>query len=301
MSIPIAWSPIYALDLPEGHRFPMAKYNLLPEQLIYEGTLLPSQLFSPRDYPEAVITRVHCENYWTRLKTLSLTKQEIRKTGFPLTHELVERERQIMFGTIDCALCAIESGISLNIAGGTHHAFYDRGEGFCLLNDQCIAAQYLLDKGLARQILVIDLDVHQGNGTASLMGSHKQVYTFSMHGASNYPLQKERSHWDIGLKDGAGDVAYLQQLKTALAWFADNLKPDHIFYQCGVDVLATDKLGRLALTIQGCKERDRMVLEWANERDIPITCSMGGGYSERIADIIEAHANTFRLAQMIFG
>jgi acetoin utilization deacetylase AcuC-like enzyme len=188
----------------------------------------------------------------------------------------------------------------MNIAGGTHHAFSDKGEGFCLMNDQAIAAQWLLDQTDVNKVLIIDLDVHQGNGTAEIFKTSKEVFTFSMHGEGNYPLKKEISNLDIGLPDNTEDVAYLAQLKQALGSIIEDFVPDFIFYQCGVDVVASDKLGRLALTRQGCKERDRIVLNIVKELGVPLVCTMGGGYSVQIKDIVEAHANTYRLVQAIF-
>jgi acetoin utilization deacetylase AcuC-like enzyme len=278
----------------------MEKYTLLPEQLIYEGTVTEANFFIPPSFPESVITAVHTHAYWEKLQTLNLNKQEIRKTGFPLSQQLIEREVIIMNGSIQGALYAIEYGVSMNIAGGTHHAFTDRGEGFCLLNDIAVASVYLLDNQLAKQILVVDLDVHQGNGTAQIFQHDPRVFTFSMHGESNYPMQKERSDLDIGLPDRITDKPYLEILYNTLPELIDRVKPDHIFYQCGVDILETDKLGRLGVTKEGCKERDRFVLQTAKDNKIPITCSMGGGYSPDIKVIIEAHANTYRLAQSIY-
>jgi acetoin utilization deacetylase AcuC-like enzyme len=188
----------------------------------------------------------------------------------------------------------------MNIAGGTHHAFTDRGEGFCLLNDIAIAANYLLYHKLAKKILVVDLDVHQGNGTAQIFSNKPEVFTFSMHGAGNYPLHKEKSDLDIALPDHTDDATYLQLLSKQLPRLIDEVQPEFIFFLSGVDVLATDKLGRLSMSIAGCKERDRLVLSLCKDNNIPVAVSMGGGYSQRIADIVEAHANTYRVAQEIF-
>tara|TARA_A100000171_G_scaffold52754_1_gene72811 strand:- start:114 stop:1016 length:903 start_codon:yes stop_codon:yes gene_type:complete len=296
----IAWKDIYAHVLPANHRFPMEKYTLLPEQLLYEGTISESNLFAPELLSETSIIRTHNTDYWNKLKTLSLSRKEERKTGFPLSAALVERERVIMHGSVMAARYAIENGVAMNLAGGTHHSFTDRGEGFCLLNDIAIAAHDLLDNGLAKQILVVDLDVHQGNGTAQIFENEPRVFTFSMHGAANYPLHKEKSDLDVGLKDGTDDNTYLSLLDTNLKALMDTVQPDFVFFQSGVDVLATDKLGRLGMTLQGCKQRDRIVLETCKQNDIPIMACMGGGYSEKVAHIVEAHANTFRLAQEIF-
>lgn len=296
----IAWTEIYAHPLPKNHRFPMEKYNLLPQQLLYEGTVKEENFFVPEPLTEQEVVRTHDSAYWHKLKDQLLTRQEERRTGFPLSPELVQREITIMNGTVQAALFALQHGIAMNIAGGTHHAFTDRGEGFCLLNDIAIAANHLLDKDLAKHVLVVDLDVHQGNGTAQIFQNEPRVFTFSMHGASNYPMHKEQSDLDIGLADGTDDVTYLKLLDQHLNRLLDTVQPDFVFFQSGVDILATDKLGRLGMSIEGCKERDRMVLQSCKNNRIPMVASMGGGYSERIAHIVEAHANTYRLAQEIY-
>lgn len=296
----IAWSPIYHHSLPAGHRFPMEKYTLIPEQLLYEGTISEANLFAPTPADEADILSTHDAAYWHRLKSLTLSPAEIRKTGFPLSAELIYREICIAQGSIQASLFALEYGVAMNIAGGTHHAFTNRGEGFCLLNDIAISANYLLNHNLAHKILVVDLDVHQGNGTAQIFRNTTQVFTCSMHGAANYPLHKEQSDLDIPLPDRMEDKAYLSLLDTMLKKLLQEVEPDFIFYQAGVDVLSTDKLGRLALSRQGCKERDRIVLEACQVNQIPVAISMGGGYSARLSDIVEAHANTYRLAQHLF-
>jgi acetoin utilization deacetylase AcuC-like enzyme len=296
----IAWRKEYAHPLPENHRFPMEKYELLPEQLIYEGTLTESNFFAPDLLSENDILAIHKDEYWQKLKNLTLSRKEERRTGFPLSAALVERERIINQGTIDAANFALEYGVAMNIAGGTHHAFTDRGEGFCLLNDIAIAANYLLKNNKARKVLVVDLDVHQGNGTAEIFQNNPDVFTFSMHGKGNYPMHKEISDLDIELEDKTDDKTYLKILKETLPKLIDEQEPDFIFFQSGVDVLATDKLGRLGMTIAGCKERDKIVFEQCFKNEIPVVASMGGGYSEKIAHIIEAHANTYRLAQDIY-
>jgi acetoin utilization deacetylase AcuC-like enzyme len=296
----IAFAPIYRYELPNGHRFPMEKYALLPEQLLYEGTVRQENFFEPTPAEESVILLTHEAGYWEKLKNQTLSVKEIRAIGFPMTPRLVERGRYIAAGTIECALYAQQYGVALNIAGGTHHSFSYKGEGFCVFNDIAIAANYLLNKGLARKILVVDLDVHQGNGTAQIFSQEPRVFTFSMHGEKNYPVRKERSDLDIGLPDGTEDAPYLRILRNTLPQLIDAVAPDFVFYLSGVDVLATDKLGRLSLSLAGCKERDRIVLETCKRNGIPVAVSMGGGYSERLAHLIEAHANTYRLAQELF-
>jgi acetoin utilization deacetylase AcuC-like enzyme len=297
----VAHSPLYAHSLPQGHRFPMEKYELLPEQLLYEGTLTGENFFIPEILDEKWIFNTHDPNYFRRLKNLELTKSEIRATGFPLSHELVKREIQIAGGSVQAAVFALEHGIGMNIAGGTHHAFTNRGEGFCLLNDLAITANYLLENKLAKRVLIVDLDVHQGNGTAEILQDRTDIFTFSIHGAKNYPQRKEKSNLDIALPDGTEDEEYLFQLKTTLSIILDQFSPDFILYQCGVDVLGTDQLGRLNMSQKGIRMRDEFVLSNAKNLQIPIMCCMGGGYSRQIKVIIEAHAQVFRLAQELYG
>ena len=296
----IAWNEHYTHPLPEGHRFPMIKYDLIPEQLLYEGTISQQNIFSPDVLHEDHLGGVHDVEYWEKLKFGRLSKDEIRKTGFPFSSQLVKRELVILQGSIDCANYALKYGVALNVAGGTHHAFRDRGEGFCLLNDIAVAADYLIKNQLAKQILVVDLDVHQGNGTAKIFEDMHEVFTFSMHGGKNYPLKKEASDLDVPLQDGIEDKMYLELLKSHLPRLIEKVEPDFIFYQAGVDILSTDKLGRLSLSQEGCKNRDQFVLESCHKNNIPVAISMGGGYSEKISDIVEAHANTFRLASEIY-
>ena len=296
----IAYSPIYKYKVPPKHRFPMIKYELIPEQLIYEGSVKESNFFAPVPLEEDCILETHDAEYWTKLKTQTLSAKEIRAIGFPMRPELVERGRHIAGGTLQATDFAFKHGVSMNIAGGTHHSFTYKGEGFCLLNDIAIAANYLLNTGKAKKILIVDLDVHQGNGTAQIFEQEDRVFTFSMHGEKNYPLRKEKSDLDIGLPDNTEDKEYLKTLKNTLPMLIDIQEPDFIFYLSGVDVLATDKLGRLGLSMAGCKERDKVVLEACKNNGIPLAISMGGGYSERIAHIVDAHCNTFRLAQEIY-
>lgn len=296
----IAYHPIYAHPLPEGHRFPMLKYELLPQQLIYEGSCTSENFFNPAKANRETILEVHDKTYYDKLVRLELKPSEARKIGFPLSAELVEREHIITQGTIACCEYAIQHKIAMNIAGGTHHAYTGHGEAFCLFNDQAIGTRYLQNKGLAQRILIVDLDVHQGNGTAEIFKDDTSVFTFSMHGSANYPFRKEKSDLDIPLDKQTDDTTYLAILKESLPKLIASQKPDFVFYLCGVDVLASDKLGTLGMTVAGCKERDRFVLESCKEHGIPVQCSMGGGYSPDIKVIVEAHANTFRLAQEIF-
>ncbi|WP_370390839.1 histone deacetylase [uncultured Winogradskyella sp.] len=278
----------------------MDKYELLPQQLLYEGTCTEANFFEPKKPNDKYILAVHEPDYYYDLVNITLDSRAARKIGFPLSEVLVEREVIIADGTIKASEYALEHGIAMNIAGGTHHAYTNRGEAFCLLNDQAIGARYLQHKGLAKKILIVDLDVHQGNGTAEIFQNDTSVFTFSMHGKSNYPFKKEKSDLDIALDNNTSDTSYLEILKDTLPKLIDQEQPDFIYYLCGVDVIATDKLGKLGLSVEGCKERDRFVLEQCKANSIPVMCSMGGGYSADIKIIVDAHANTFRLAQDLF-
>jgi len=296
----IAYHPIYKHPLPEGHRFPMLKYELLPQQLIHEGTCTEANFFEPEIPNDKHIVAVHDPEYFYDLLNIKISPKMARKIGFPLSEELVERERIIADGTIKGCEYALKNGIAMNIAGGTHHAYSDHGEAFCMLNDQAIGARYLLNKGLAKKILIVDLDVHQGNGTAEIFQNDESVFTFSMHGASNYPFKKEESDLDIALPKGTNDETYLSILKKELPELIENIQPDFIFYLCGVDILDSDKLGTLGLTLEGCKKRDEFVLSTCHRLKIPVQCSMGGGYTPDIKIIVNAHANTFRIAQRLY-
>lgn len=298
--IKIAYDHCYQLPLPEGHRFPMSKYELIPKQLMHHGLITENNLFKPEPCAYDVVLETHDKSYVDALLQLSLDASHIRRIGFPLTSALIEREFVIAQGTIDCALHAMQDGVSMNVAGGTHHAFSNRGEGFCLLNDMAIAANYLLNRKLAHRILIVDLDVHQGNGTAALFEKNESVFTLSMHGKNNYPFFKERSSLDIELVDGINGSDYLNLLRQHLPETIHHFTPDFIFYLCGVDVLETDKYGKLKLTPQECRLRDRFVFEQCKQHQIPVVAAMGGGYSPRVADIVDAHCATFEEAIRTF-
>jgi len=291
----IAFDSIYVHPLPKNHRFPMDKYDLLPRQLMYEGTIDKNDIIVPKPINQELINNIHCKNYLNNLQALKISAKQQRQSGFVHSAQLIQRELTIMEGTRMAAESALKGSISFNIAGGTHHAFFNRGEGFCLLNDQVIAANWLLNNTDIQQILIIDLDVHQGNGTAAMCNGDERIFTFSMHGKNNYPLHKEKSNTDVELENGTKDQEYLSKLKIELNAIGNMLKPDFIFYQCGVDVLETDKLGKLSLSMNGCKKRDEIVFDFSKQLNVPITCTMGGGYSREIKTIIEAHSNTFRV------
>ncbi|NIJ54453.1 histone deacetylase family protein [Dyadobacter arcticus] len=297
---PIAFNSIYKYPVPEGHRFPMDKYELLPLQLLREGIAEESDFFDPEPVDMQAVYAVHDRAYADCFVQGKLSKQEMRRIGFEQTPLLAERELRITNGTLKGALSAFDTGIAFNIAGGTHHAGRDFGEGFCMINDQAVAAQYLLDHKKAKQILVIDLDVHQGNGTANIFANQQRVFTFSMHGKNNYPFRKEKSDLDIPLEDRTDDKTYLGRLEGTLPMLIEKVQPDFIFYQAGVDILQTDKIGRMSCTVQGCRLRDEIVFRMAWKHCIPVQCSMGGGYSPQLKTILEAHSNTFRIAGQIF-
>jgi len=276
----IAYDPIYAHPLPEGHRFPMLKYELIPAQLLHEGSITADNIFSPGICPDEIILLTHEKEYLERIHNQTLLAKEQRHIGFPQSPALTLRELMIAQGTIDCCNYAFQNGVALNVAGGTHHAFANRGEGFCMLNDMAIAANYLLHKNIARQILIIDLDVHQGNGTASLFEQEKRVFT---------------------LKDGIADKEYLDLLKATLPKLLQEVRPDFAFYLSGVDILNTDRYGKLKVSPQGCIQRDEFVFTTLQQHGVPCAVAMGGGYSADVKIITEAHCNTFRVAQDIYG
>ncbi len=296
----IAFDPIYAHPLPEGHRFPMVKYELIPGQLLYEGSIEADNLFQPHACADEIVLLTHTADYLHKLKDQTLSAREQRHIGFPQSPMLTHRELVITQGTIDCCLYAFENGVAMNVAGGTHHAFADHGEGFCLLNDFAIAANYLLQQQKAKQILIIDLDTHQGNGTAKIFEKDPRVFTFSMHGRHNYPFHKEISDLDIPLEDGTDDATYLALLQNHLLGLVATVQPDMVFFLSGVDILETDKFGKLKVTLQGCQQRDEMVFTLLRQKKIPCVVAMGGGYSADVKIIVEAHCNTFRTAKSIY-
>lgn len=297
----IAYDPIYAHPLPEGHRFPMLKYELIPGQLLYEGSISNDNLFSPLPCADEIVLWTHDREYVDKLHNQTLSAKEQRHIGFPQSPQLTQREFIITQGTIDCCYYAMQYGVALNVAGGTHHAFAGRGEGFCMLNDMAVASNYLLRKKIVNKVLIIDLDVHQGNGTAKLFEQEKRVFTFSMHGEHNYPFHKEKSDLDIPLKDGTDDKVYLSLLGNALPQLINEVQPEMAFFLSGVDILATDKFGKLKVTMEGCRQRDAIVFSLLQQHGIPCVVAMGGGYSADVKIIVEAHCNTFRMAKDIYG
>ena len=296
----VFYSPNYYADIGDGHVFPIRKFELVRDRLLQEGTLEPEDLVEPEPASIAQVLQVHTEDYLTRLRAGALNKSEIRRLGLPWSESLVRRSFYAVGGTIAAAQTAIETGIGSNLAGGTHHSFADRGEGFCVLNDVAIAIRTLQRDLKLRRSAIVDCDVHQGNGTATIFAGDDQVFTFSIHGAKNYPLFKARSTLDVDLDDGTEDQPYLDVLRASLpAVFAHH--PDIVFYLGGADPYAGDKLGRLSLSIAGLRERDELVLRACRKRGIPIVTVMSGGYGEAISDTVEIHCNTIRAVAEVFG
>lgn len=294
----VFYSPYYYADIGEGHVFPIKKFELVRDLLLREKTLQENEIVEPLPAEIADVTLVHTKDYVSRLISGDLSKQEVRKLGLPWSKSLVRRSFLATSGTINAAKWALENGIASNLAGGTHHAFPDRGEGFCVLNDVAIAIRVLQKERLAEKFLVIDCDVHQGNGTAFIFENEPEVFTFSMHGAKNYPLHKEKSSLDIELPDGTRDEEFLDTLSEALPRiFLHN--PDVIFYLGGADPFEKDKLGRLKITKEGLMKRDEIVLRFAKSNHVPIVTTLSGGYALDINDTVEIHANTIRTAKRI--
>jgi len=282
----------FVLPLPDGHRFPMEKYRLLRERVASDGTI---ELAVPESATSEDLRRVHTDDYVTRVTTGSLTRDEVRRIGFPWSPELVERSRRSAGGTIAAAESALVEGVSVNLAGGTHHAFADRGEGFCVFNDVAMAARRLQAVGSIERCSVIDLDVHQGNGTAALFQHDETVFTASVHGAANYPFRKEASDLDIGLPDGTTDRIFLDAVRTALEAGLETT-PDLVFYVAGADPFEHDRLGRLAVTHEGLQTRDTLVLGACARAGVPVAVVMSGGYAQRVEDTVDIHSRTVMTA-----
>jgi acetoin utilization deacetylase AcuC-like enzyme len=300
MSYKIFYSPYYYADIGEGHVFPIKKFELVRDRLLAEKTISKKEIVEPQPASVEDVRLVHTEDYVTRLIKGELTKKEIRRLGLPWSKSLVRRSFLATSGTINAARHALENKVSSNLAGGTHHSFPDRGEGFCVLNDVAVAIRVLQKESLAKRFLIIDCDVHQGNGTAFIFQDEPEIFTFSMHGAKNYPLFKEFSSLDIELPDKTEDKEYLETLEEALPRIFLH-DPDIVFYLGGADPFEKDKLGRLKLTMDGLKLRDEMVLSFAKSKEVPIVTTMSGGYSLEINDTVEIHCNTIRAARKIFN
>lgn len=296
----VFYSPYYFADIGENHVFPIRKFELARDRLVAEKTLALAEIIEPQPATIADVQLVHTADYVTRLRAGTLTAREVRRLGLPWSKSLVRRSFLATNGTIQAAKYALQHGVASNLAGGTHHAFPDRGEGFCVLNDVAVAIRVLQKENLAKRFLIVDLDVHQGNGTAFIFKDDDSVFTFSMHGAKNYPLFKEPSTLDVELPDKIGDQEYLRILSQNLPGiFA--FEPDIVFYLGGADPFENDKLGRMGLTMLGLKRRDEIVLEYANAHRIPTVTTLSGGYARDISDTVEIHCNTIRTVKEVFA
>jgi acetoin utilization deacetylase AcuC-like enzyme len=296
----VFYTPRYYADIGNGHIFPIRKFELVRDRLLAEGTLHPNELLEPAPATVDDALLVHTGDYVSRLCNGELTAKELRRLGLPWSESLVRRSFYATGGTITAARAALSEGYASNLAGGTHHSFADRGEGFCVLNDVAVAIRVLRKKGLIRRAAIIDCDVHQGNGTATIFADDEDTFTFSIHGANNYPLFKARSTVDIELPDGTADDEYLNVLNRHLPAIFEATDPDIVFYLAGADPYVNDKLGRLALTIDGLRQRDLRVLRACYERETPIVTVMSGGYGKDINDTIEIHCNTIRMVKEVF-
>jgi acetoin utilization deacetylase AcuC-like enzyme len=296
----VFYTPRYYAEIGAAHIFPIRKFELVRERLLGEGTLQPAEIIEPSPAPLEDVLLVHTEDYVSRLCNGQLTTKEMRRLGLPWSESLVRRSFYAAGGTLAATHAALAEGYSSNLAGGTHHSFADRGEGFCVLNDVAIAIRAMRARHRIRRAAIVDCDVHQGNGTATIFAGDTETFTFSMHGANNYPLFKALSTLDIELPDGTQDAEYLNTLARHLpAVFAH--KPDIVFYLAGADPFAKDKLGRLALSIDGLRERDAYVLRACYEREVPVVTVMSGGYGKDINDTIEIHCNTIRMVKEVFA
>ena len=292
----VFYSDHFVLPLPEGHRFPMVKYSLLCERVAAAGICAPGEIRVPRPVSDEEILRVHERTYLRRVVEGTLTQKEIRRIGFPWSERMVERSKRASGGTLDACRAALEDGFSANLAGGTHHAFANQGEGYCVLNDSAIAACAMHAEGLARRVVVLDTDVHQGNGTAAILRADPSVFTFSIHGAKNFPFRKEESDIDVALPDGADDAAFLDALADGLEEALEASKAELAIYLAGADPYEDDRLGRLCVTKEGLAERDRLVLESCRERGIPVAVTMAGGYARNVDDTVDIHCRSIQRA-----
>jgi acetoin utilization deacetylase AcuC-like enzyme len=290
------YHPSYPVALPPGHPFPGSKYSLLKDLLLAQGIVAAGDILQPDPLDSPTLELVHTPEYLAKLASSGLSAAEQRRLGLPWSEALWQRSRLASAGTLLTARTALEQGVAGNLAGGTHHAFADHGEGFCVLNDVAIAVRKLQSERLIERAAIIDLDVHQGNGTAAIFEGDDAVFTFSMHGERNYPLAKMRSNLDVPLRDGVGDAEYLEALERQLHTVLDRADADLAFYLAGVDVAAGDRYGKLALTEEGIRRRDRWVIETVRSRGLPLCIVLAGGYAPTRARTAELHAHVFREA-----
>lgn len=291
----------FVLPLPEGHRFPMRKYELLREAILAQGVLTPGELCVPDAATDAELLRVHEPAYLDKVISGTLSLKEIRRMGFPWSPQLVERSRRSVGGTISACRIALSGpdGIAANLAGGTHHAHADFGAGFCVFNDVAVAARVMQAEGRVQRVTILDCDVHQGDGTAAVFATDSDVFTFSIHGEHNFPFRKQQSDLDIGLDDGADDAAYLDALRHGATLAVELSEPELVIYLAGADPYVGDRLGRLALSKDGLAQRDTFVLAMCREHDVPVAVVMSGGYAKVLDDIVAIHVQTIRIASKL--
>jgi len=298
--VEVAFSEAHIYRLPEGHRFPIGKYQRIMDRILEDKLIDPMQVYDP-GMVDSEILLAHTADYYQKVRQLTLDASEIRTLGIPLHPASVNRALNSVAGTLRSADKAMNNSLGITIGGGYHHAFADHGEGFCIFNDLAITARYLVKEKLANKILIIDLDVHQGNGTASILEPDDHIFTFSMHGSKNYPAKKMSSNYDLALPDGMNDRDYHYNLRHALETILNRFSPDLVLYQAGVDVLASDQLGRLSLSMKGCKQRDEIVFNTISQLNVPAVLTLGGGYSRDISVIVQAHTNTIATALNVLG
>ncbi|MCH7480835.1 MAG: histone deacetylase [Chloroflexi bacterium] len=296
----VFYHDLFTFPLPEKHRFPVEKYARLREAILAEQIVPPENLRVSDPATDVQLSLAHDRDYIDKMKHGRLGENEIRKIGFPWSPQLVERARRSVGSTISACRAAFVDGIAVNLAGGTHHAFRDRGEGFCIFNDAVVAARLMQSEGRAKQIVILDCDVHQGNGTANILANDSTIFTFSIHGANNYPFVKEESDLDIPLPDGVGDEEYLAALSEGLNDPIKTTDADLVIYLAGADAFVDDRLGRLSLTKEGLATRDEIVLSHCRAAGLPVAIVMGGGYAPEIQDIVDIHLNTVRIATAMY-
>lgn len=299
-AVQVFHSDQYRVPLPPGHRFPMGKYRQLREALLARGLVRPEELVPAQPAPVEELLRVHSTRWVEAVLGGQLSDAEVRRLGFPWSEELAVRSRAAVGGTCAAAERAVEDGVGANLAGGTHHAFADHGEGYCVFNDIAVSIRSLQARGRIERALVIDLDVHQGNGTAAIFAEDPRVYTMSLHGEHNFPFRKQHSTLDVGLPDGTGDEVYLDVLVRHLPHVIAAARPDLVYYQAGVDPLASDTLGRLGLSHDGLHARDAFVFEGVRRAGLPLVLTLGGGYARPLEASVEAHIGTYRALRETF-
>ncbi|WP_298404448.1 histone deacetylase [uncultured Chloroflexus sp.] len=292
----VFYSDTFVLPLPPGHRFPMEKYALLRERVLAEGIVSPERLHVPEPARVVELAHAHLPAYIDRVLNGQLSSAELRRIGFPWSPQMVERSRRSVGATIAACRVALREGVGVNLAGGTHHAFADAGAGYCVFNDAAVAARVMQAEGRARRIAIIDCDVHQGDGTAAILAGDPTIFTFSIHGAHNFPFRKQQSDLDIALPDATGDSAYLDALEWGLRQTFATITPDLVIYLAGADPYYDDRLGRLSLTKAGLAERDRLVFAYCRSVGVPVAVTMAGGYARQVSDTVDIHAQTVALA-----